>query len=159
MIQRWLPFAERKLQHQLLTFQSDNGGEFLAADLQAYFERHSIYFRSTVPAHPAKNGLAIRMNCTLKEHLTTVLLYADLKNSWCPLALGFVTFIRNVLPTKALAATETPFLRAHGILPDLTLVEVWGCMAQYLVPVAQQAKLGSKARWGVHLGIAEGHKA
>ena len=159
IIQRWLPYAERKLRQQLLTFQSDNGGEFLASDLQSHFEQHGIYFRSSVPAHPAQNGLAERMNRTLKEHLTKVLLHADLKNSWWPLALGFITFIRNVLPSSSLPSDTTPFIRAHGILPDLTLVKVWGCMAQFLVPVSQQQKLASKARWGIHLGIAEGHKA
>ena len=32
-------------------------------------------------------------------------------------------------------------------------------MAQFLVPVLKQKKLSSKARWGIHLGVAEGHKA
>ena len=32
-------------------------------------------------------------------------------------------------------------------------------MAQYLVLVQQQRKLSAKARWGIFLGVADGHKA
>ena len=86
------------------------------------------------------------MNRTLKEQLPKILLHDDVKNSRWLLALPSVTFLHNILPCQALAADESPFIKALGIRSNLQLIKVWGCMAQYLVPVQQQRKLASKAR-------------
>ncbi|CAI7786525.1 unnamed protein product [Closterium sp. NIES-54] len=53
----------------------------------------------------------------------------------------------------------TPYQLLTGKKPDLSLAQVWGCMAQFLVPEQQRCgKLQPKARWGLHLGVSEERK-
>ncbi|CAI7813510.1 unnamed protein product, partial [Closterium sp. NIES-53] len=49
----------------------------------------------------------------------------------------------------------TPHQLLTGKKPDLTLVRVWGCMVQFMVPEQQRGgKMAPKARWGLHLGVS-----
>ena len=98
------------------------------------------------------------MNRTIKEMLTAMLQHMDLQPQWWTLSLPWVTWVRNILPTRAMLDTETPFTKATGKKPNLELLKVFGCMCQYLVPLQKQQKLEPKARGGVHAGFAEGLK-
>ena len=157
-ILEWLPYAERSLDSSLKVFRSDRGGEFTAGELQQQFKRLGIQFETSVPGNPQQNGIPERMNRTVKEMLTAVLQHMDLQPKWWTLALPWVTWVRNILPTRALLDIETPFTKATGKKPNLELLKVFGCMCQYLVPLQKQEKLEPKARWGVHAGFAEGMK-
>ncbi|CAI7806280.1 unnamed protein product [Closterium sp. NIES-54] len=39
------------------------------------------------------------------------------------------------------------------------MLRVWGCMVQYRPPTPTIGKFASRARWGIHLGISNEHKA
>ena len=157
-IQEWLPYAERYLGSMMKTFRSDLGGEFTSNDLQGYLKKLGIYFETSIPDNAYKNGTLERMNMTLNEMVTAVLNHMDLDPHWWSLALPWVTWLQNLLPTRVLQAGETPFIKAMGKKPDLSLLKVFGCMCQYLLPEGQRTKLTPKAKWAVHAGFAKGKK-
>ena len=157
-ILEWLSYAERSLDSSLKVFRSGRGGEFTPRELQQQFKRLGIWFETSVPGNPEQNRIPEHMNRTIKEMLTAMLRHMDLQLQWWTLALPWVTWVRNILPTRAMLDTETPFTKATGKKPNLELLKVFGCMCQYLVPLQKQEKLEPKARWGVHAGFAEGMK-
>ncbi|CAI7806658.1 unnamed protein product [Closterium sp. NIES-54] len=53
----------------------------------------------------------------------------------------------------------TPYQLLTRQKPDLSMVQVWGCMVQFLVPEQQRGgKLKPKARWSLHLGVSKESK-
>ena len=78
--------VERQLQAHVNVFSSDSGGEFSVGTLQQWFVQQGIHWQSSVSTHPAQNGLAEWMNRTLKEHLTSVPVHANLPYVWWSLA-------------------------------------------------------------------------
>ena len=158
VIQSWLPYAERYLDSRLKTFRSDQGGEFTSHALQNYLQTLGIYFETSNTDTPQQNGVAERMNRTVTEMLTAVLTHMDLPTHWWSLALPWVTWVRNVLPSRALQASETPYTKAIGVPPDLSMLKVFGCMCQYLVPSRKHRKLDTKAQWAIHAGFEAGMK-
>ena len=158
VIHKWLPYAERYLESRMKTFRSDLGGEFTLNDLQGYFKQLGIYFEPSIPGIPQQNGIPERMNRTINEMVTAVLKHMDVDPHWWSLALPWVTWFHNPLLTRAVQAGETPFIKAMGKKPDLSLLKVFGCMCQYLLPEGQRTKLTPKAKWAVHAGFAKGKK-
>ena len=156
VIQEWLPYAERSMEAQLKVFRSDKGGEFTARELQQFFKSLGIRFETSVPGYPQQNGIPERMNRTLKEMLTAALSHMQLDPQWWTLALPWLTWVRNILPASPLHSTESPYIKATGHKPNLSLLKEFGCMCQYLDPDRQ--KLHSKTKWGVHVGFADNMK-
>ena len=154
-IQQWLAYAERLTSTSLKVFRSDQGGEFMAGSLQSFFKDKGIVHQTSIPATPAQNGVAERNNQTLLTKMRAVLHHMRLPSSWWSLALPFVVFLRNILPSRRLAPSSTPYMQIYGRQPDLFMLKVFGCMCMYLVPIMQQIKMGAKARWGIHAGMSE----
>ena len=135
------------------TLRPYQGGEFTAGSLQTNLKQLGIYFETSVTDTPQQNGVAQRMNHTITEMLTAVLQHMDLEPYWWTLALPWVTWVRNSLPTRSLQEGQTPYIKELGTVPDLGMLKVFGCMCQYLVPTKKQRKLDTK-----HAGFATGMK-
>ncbi|CAI7773324.1 unnamed protein product [Closterium sp. NIES-53] len=75
------------------------------------------------------------------------------------LALAQAVWVRNRVEHASLPSGVTPYELAFRRKPDVSMVRVWGCMLQYMVPQSQRGgKLAPKARWGLHLGVSTASK-
>ncbi|CAI7903319.1 unnamed protein product [Closterium sp. NIES-54] len=84
-----------------------------------------------------------------------MLLHVGLQHHWWHLALRQAVWVRNCLERSTTPPGTTPYKLLTGKKPDLTLVQVWGCMVQFMVPEQQRGgKLAMKSRWGLHLGVS-----
>ncbi|CAI7868605.1 unnamed protein product [Closterium sp. NIES-53] len=78
-----------------------------------------------------------------------------MQHHWWHLSLRQAVWVRNCLERSTTPPGTTPYQLLIGKKPDLTLVRVWGCMVQFMVPEQQRGgKLVPKARWGLHLGVS-----
>ncbi|CAI7812955.1 unnamed protein product [Closterium sp. NIES-54] len=100
-----------------------------------------------------QNGMAEREMRTVVESVRTMLLHMGVQHHWWHLALRQAVWVRNCLERSTNPPGTTPYQLLTGKKPDLTLVRVWGCMVQFMVPEQQRGrKLAPKAHWGLHLG-------
>ncbi|CAI7874167.1 unnamed protein product [Closterium sp. NIES-53] len=113
----------------------------------------------TCPYTLQQNGMAEREMRTVGALVRTMLLQMGVQHHWWHLALRQAVWVHNFLERSTLQPGTTPYQLLTGKKPDLSLAQVWGCMAHFLVPEQQRGgKLKPKARWGLHLGVPEESK-
>jgi hypothetical protein len=149
-----LEYAENLTGKKLKVLRTDRGGEYLSGQIQGEIKKRGIKHELTCPYTPQQNGVAERANQTITGAVRTMLCHMSLQHKWWGEAFWQTLWVKNRVPTTALASENTPYLIIFGQPPNVSMVRVFGCMAQYYVPEAQRHKLDSRARWGIHLGIA-----
>ncbi|CAI7834790.1 unnamed protein product [Closterium sp. NIES-54] len=134
VFEKWLKLVERQTLKTVKMLRFDSGGEFLGRAFTDLVEDKGILHNLTRPYAPQQNGMADREMRTVVETVRTMLLHMGVKHHWWHLAL-------------------------RQAKPDLTLVRMWGCMVQFMVPEQQRGgKLAPKARWALHLGVSSESK-
>eukprot|EP00171_Calliarthron_tuberculosum_P022896 IDg22896t1 len=69
--------AERQTGRKIKALRSDGGGEYTSNEFQAYLDDNGIAQQLTVPYTPQQNGVAERMNRTLKDLMRSMLLHKN----------------------------------------------------------------------------------
>ncbi|CAI7804308.1 unnamed protein product [Closterium sp. NIES-53] len=126
----WLPMVERQQDRLVKAIRTDRGGEFLSKEFSLWLKKNGIRHSLSMPYSPAMNGIAERANQTIMETARGLLIEAG-------------------LPTIS------------GLMrkPNVDMLRVFGCMCMALVPKhLRHNKLGAKAIWAVHLGMAQNSK-
>ncbi|CAI7812883.1 unnamed protein product [Closterium sp. NIES-54] len=130
----WLPMVERQQDRLVKAIRTDRGGEFLSKEFLLWLKKNGIRHSLTMPYSPAMNGIAERANRTITETARGLLIEAGLPDYFWPDAW-------------------------IGRKPKVDMLRVFGCMCMALVPkLLQHNKLGAKAIWPVHLGMAQNSK-
>ncbi|CAI7744511.1 unnamed protein product [Closterium sp. NIES-53] len=152
---KWLVLVERQAKKSVLMLRSDRGGEFLGKEFTDFVNDKGIVHDLTCPHTTQQNGMAKREMRTGVESVRTMLLHMGVQHHWWHLTLRQAVWVRNCLERSTTPPGTTPYQLLTGKKPDLTLVRVWGCMVQFMVPEQQRGgKLAPKARWGLHLGVS-----
>ena len=125
--------------------RTDNGGEFVSKEFEAYLKTKRIFHELMVPHSPEQNGVAERMNRTLMESACSMLSHAGLPNSYWAEAVATAAYLRNRIPTAAIKEDKTPYERWYGRKPNISHLKVFGCMAYAHIPDAQRQKLDKKS--------------
>ncbi len=64
------------------TLRTDNGGEFVSKEFEAYLKSKGIMHQLTIAYTPQQNGTAERMNRTIMESARAMLSHSGLPNSY-----------------------------------------------------------------------------
>ncbi|CAI7873257.1 unnamed protein product [Closterium sp. NIES-54] len=157
--QKWLPMAERQCKTTVKAPRTDRGGEFLGHDFTLFLDEKGIIHDLTCPYTSEQNGMVEREMRSIVEAVRTMLLHMGVQHHWWHLALSLVIWVRNRVEHASLPFGVTPYELAFRHKLDASMVRVWGCMLQYMVPQSQRGgKLAPKARWGLHLGVSAASK-
>ena len=78
---------------RICTLRSDNGGEYVSQEFEAYLRSKGIRHELTVPYSPQQNGVAERMNCTLMESARSMLAPAGLPDSYWAEAVATAAYL------------------------------------------------------------------
>ena len=111
--------VELETGQRLKVLRSDGGGEYTAGGVQSFLQEKGIRHKLTTADTPQHNGVAERMNRTLVEQVRTILLDAELPNSYWWDALQYAALLHNVSPTRSLA-DSTPEESWSGNKPDVS---------------------------------------
>ena len=130
---------------QIGTLRSDNGGEYVSSEFEAYLKSKGIHHELTVPHSPEQNGVAERMNRTLMESARSMIAHAGLPNCYWAEAVATAAYLRNRVPTVAFKEKTTPYEQWYGRKPNLGHLKVFGCMAYAHIPDVHRQKLDKKA--------------
>ncbi|CAI7889660.1 unnamed protein product [Closterium sp. NIES-54] len=129
----WLPMVERQQDRKIAI-------------------RHSL----TMPYSPAMNGIAERANQTITETARGLLIEAGLPDYFWPDLVRSACVAKNRVLTHVRAEKWVPYVEWIGRKPKVDMLQVFGCMCMALVPKhLRHNKLGAKAIWAVHLGVAQ----
>lgn len=98
--------------------QTDRRTELLNKILHGYCAEHGIHTEMSAAYTSQQNRTAERMNRTVKEKATTLLLGVNADESLWNEAIRTAEHLHNVLPT--LGKTKSPYEAFTGRVPDVT---------------------------------------
>ncbi|CAI7871029.1 unnamed protein product [Closterium sp. NIES-53] len=155
----WLPMVERQQDRLVKAIRTDRGGEFLSKEFSLWIKKNGIRHSLTMPYSPAMNGIAERANRTITETARGLLIEAGLPDYFWPDAVRSACVAKNRALTHVGADKWVPYVEWIGRKPKVNMLRVFGCMCMALVPKhLRHNKLGAKAIWAVHLGMAQNRK-
>ena len=125
-------------EERIRKLRTDNGGEYVSKEFEAYLKSKRIFHEVSVPHSPEQNGVAERMNHTSMESARSMLSY------WAE-AVATAAYIRNRMPTAGFKEEQTPYERWYGKRPNVSHLKVFGCMAFAHIPDAHRQKLDKKS--------------
>ncbi|CAI7820330.1 unnamed protein product [Closterium sp. NIES-54] len=132
--QKWLSMAERQCKTTVKVLRIDRGGEFLGHDFLLFLDEKGIIHNLTCPYTMEQNGMAEREMRSIVEAVRSMLLHMGVQNHWWHLALSQAIWVCNHVEHASLPSGVTPYELAFRRKPDVSMVRVWGCMLQYMVP-------------------------
>lgn len=152
---RW----ETRSSLRVITFHSDNGGEFLndmfTAELQATRIKHQL---STPYAHQ-QNGRAEQVLHTIEGQMYTMLNNVRLLcNLWGEVALP-AAYLFNCTKSHMLPAGKTLYEMLHKVKPDHLHIHVFGVRCFTHIPSDLQEKMGPRSRKAIFMGYAPDGRA
>ncbi|CAI7930903.1 unnamed protein product [Closterium sp. NIES-54] len=155
----WLPMVERQQNRLVKAIRTDRGGEFLSKEFSLWLEKNGIRYSLTMPYSPAMNGIAERANRTIMETARGLLIEAGLLDYFWRDAVRSGCVAKNRVLTHVGAHKWVPNVEWIGRKPKVDMLWVFECMCMAFVPMhLRQNKLGAKAIWAVHLGMAQNSK-
>lgn len=145
--------------HRLEVLQSDNAGEYLSNDCQAFYQQKGICHRTIVANDSESNGAPERLNRTIMEMEGCLRSHANLAPEFWEFTVGAAAYLLTRRPHSALPNRITPFEAWYGRKPAIPHYRVIGCDAWYHVPKKQRKKLQFKGRPAIFVGYANSQKA
>ncbi|CAI5946275.1 unnamed protein product [Closterium sp. NIES-65] len=152
----WFPMVERQQDRLVKSIRTNQGGEFLSKEFGLWPKKNGIRHSLTMPYSPAMNGIAERANRMIMEATRGLLIEAGLPDYFLPDAVRSACVAKNRVFTHVGADKWVPYVEWLGRKPKVDMLRLFGCMCMALVPKhLRHNKLGAKAVWAVHLGMAQ----
>ena len=136
--------AENESENKLREVITDNARELSMGEVRDICERDGIKLHTTVPYHPASNGVAGRTIGVLTNAVRAMLHDSGLPNSLWAEAFNTATYLHNRTPTRALDG-RTPFAVRYGARPDLAHLRAFGAPCAVVEPLEKLKKLDDRA--------------
>ncbi|MCO5581848.1 hypothetical protein L7F22_035737 [Adiantum nelumboides] len=140
------------------TLCSDQGGEYMSHEFNAFLARRGIKHQCTVPYTPQQNGVAERKNRSLTEMARCMVKSQALPHLFWLEATMCATYVLNRCPPKSLQSI-TPYEAWHDRKLSIEHMRVFGSLAHALVPQTQRKKLDVKAVKCIFVGYSAESKA
>lgn len=137
--------------------RTDNGGEFLGAQLERFLADRGIIHEKTVPYSPAQNGVAERTNRTLVETARTMLTDSKLPEEFWAEAMHTAAYVRNRCSKKIInqKVPEELYTKRHQ---SVKYFKTFGCLAYLFIPAGQRTKLDQRSKPAIFLGYCTDRK-
>jgi transposase InsO family protein len=147
-----LIFWQRQLNRSVKCIRTDRGTQFLNSTLKGFCTQEGIKFETSAAYSPQQNGVAERMNRTIKEKARTLLLHAAAKQSLWKEAVETACIVYNMGPVTG--RDQTPYEAFHGVKPDVSPLKTFGCLAHVHIPDHQRGVFESKTSQGLFTGYS-----
>ena len=157
--QRFLRIAETQTGCKLRQLRSDGGGEFFSNDFTSFLDSKGIKRQTTCAYTPQQNGVAERMNRTLKDQIRAMLHHSNTPFEFWAEALSCAAYIRNRVTSRSLPTGNTPYEIWYGRKPSIAHMRTFGSRCWYKTPDKLLQTLDLRAKEAIMLGYASSQKA
>ncbi len=151
--------VETQTGRKIKAIRSDGGGEYLSNEFKGFMTQNGIHHQQTCAYTPQQNGVAERMNRTLKDLVRAMLFHRNVPEEFWAEALCTAAYIRNRVTTKSLPKNKTPFHIWLEKVPDVSHLRVFGSRCWYKINQPNLRSLDVRAREAMMLGYATNQKA
>ena len=152
-----LLFWENQSGYSIKCVRSDRGTEFLNQEFKTFCSAQGIKMETSAPGTPQQNGVAERMNRTLKEHVKSLLAHVTAKQSLWREALQAAVIHYNLGPVTG--RSVTPYECFTGTKPSVAVLRSWGCKAFLLLQPGKTTATGPRSVPVMFVGYELGSKA
>ncbi|GBE78838.1 hypothetical protein SCP_0200350 [Sparassis crispa] len=137
--------ARLHTQHGVRTkiLQSDRGGEFLSANMDAHLEHVGTVRKLTVHDTPEHNSVAECTHLTVFDGVCAALAGSGLPKWLWGEALAYIVYVHNRTARRTLQG-KSPFEVRFGRTPDVSNLHEWGSVV--FVKVDTNSKLDARSR-------------
>jgi IS30 family transposase len=112
---------------------ADNAAEFTGGDFNSCLREQGIKITSFAPYSPESNGLAENFNKVLFARVRCLLDHSGMETIMWGEASHHAVHLLNIMPSRYLG-NITPHEAAYGVLPDVSKLRVFGCVAFTTLP-------------------------
>ncbi|XP_028806347.1 uncharacterized protein LOC114761183 [Neltuma alba] len=127
-LKNFLAYVHTQFTSTVKKIRSDNGLEFVNAELQHYLQSKGIIHETSCPYTPQQNGVVERKHRHLLDVARSLLFQSGIPLKFWGEAIKTATFLINRTPSSTLGH-KTPFELLYGYPPDLSFLRVFGCLA------------------------------
>jgi Reverse transcriptase (RNA-dependent DNA polymerase)/Pol polyprotein, beta-barrel domain/gag-polypeptide of LTR copia-type/Integrase core domain/GAG-pre-integrase domain len=139
--------------------RTDGGGEYCSNDFEKQLRAEGVIHETTAADTPESNGLAERMNLSLANKATTMLIESNLPKLFWAEAMLTACYLIGRSPASGIHG-KSPYERLFKRKVDCTFFRPFGCVAYALIPKEKRiGKFGKKGRKSIMLGYTLGKKA
>ena len=129
---------ERQLDHKVKVIRTDGGREYLGPTWTHFLRYSGIIHQITTPYTPQLNGVAERMNRTIKEMAGAILRESGLgPEKWREAALYVMGLLNR---TRVVSDKKTAYEWLFKRKPRLSTIHPFGCEAWIHIPEERRAK-------------------
>ena len=150
----WKVMVELQTGWKVKKLRTDNGWEFVKYDFEKFCQSEGIIRHKVVTNTPQQNGLAERMNKTILEKVSCMLVSANLPKKFWGEVVNTIVYLINKCLSAALNF-KVPDEVWNGVPPDYSHVRVFGCVAYAHI---SQEKLEPRAKKCMFMGYPSGVK-
>jgi len=147
--------AENESGKKIREILTDNARELSMGEMRDICEQEGIKLHTTVPYHPASNGVAERTIGVLTGAVRAMLKDSGLPDSLWAEAFVTAAYVHNRTPTRALEGL-TPFEARYETKPDLAHLRAFGAPCSIVEPLVKLKKLDERARMCFFVGYKYG---
>lgn len=142
---------------KIARLRADNGGEYILNEFKNYCKINGIQLTFTVPYNPEMNGVSERLNRTLQDKATTMLLASNLKHVFWNEAILTANYLKNRSITSAVGKqflSKTPAGIWFNKKPNLSHLRIFGSECFNHIPKVNRSKFEQKSTKCLMLGYA-----
>ena len=153
----FVAYIETQFSTTIKVLRSDNGGEYMSHDFQAFLQKKGIISQRSCPYTPQHNGVAERKNRHLLDMVRTLLLEASVPPRFWVEALSTSVYMINRLPSQQLNF-DSPYFRLFGMQPNYHMLHTFGCVFFVHLPSHERHKLTAQSVRCAFMGYSNTHK-
>lgn len=150
--------AKVETEQCVVSLRSDGGGEYIASELQQFLKDKGTKHETTTPDAPQHNGVGERMNRILLDRVRTMLVDAQLPETYWYDSLRYTAHIHNVTPTRALDGIR-PEEAWSGNKPDVSDLKIFGSRFFVHILDPQRGKLSARLLICTFIDLAHQRRA
>ena len=121
-------WAENLTGHRIGVLRDDKGGEYIGAAFDAFLRDAGIRREHLIRDTPQQLGVAERMNRSINEGITILLLQSGLAHSWWEDAAMHFLYGKSRIPSSGVKSL-TPLELFCKQKPDVSRLRPFGCLA------------------------------
>jgi transposase InsO family protein len=140
---------EREHDCLVKSVHADNAAEFTGGDFNSCRREQGIKFTSSAPYSPESNGLAENFNKVPFARVRCLLDHSGMDKVMWGEDAHHAVHLLNITPSRSLG-NITPHEAAYGVVPDVSKLRVFGCVAFATLP--HPKKLDDKAVRATKIG-------